>query len=170
MIDADQLAREVVEPGTPGLAAIAARFGPGVVGPDGRLDRPALGRIVFADAAARADLNAIVHPLVRARAAELEAAAPDGSVVVQMIPLLVETGQQHSFDAVVVVDLPESLQIERVTARDGLDAAAVRARMAAQAARQQRLHAATHVVDNSGAPEELAARVDRLWADLTASR
>lgn len=166
VIDADQLAREVVEPGTPGLAAIAARFGPGVVAADGRLDRPVLGRIVFADAAARADLNAIVHPLVRARAAELEAAAPDGSVVVQMIPLLVETGQQHSFDAVVVVDLPESLQIERVTARDGLDADAVRARMAAQASRQQRLDAATHVIDNSGQPEQLAAEVQQLWDAL----
>lgn len=170
VIDADQLAREVVEPGTAGLAAIVHAFGVGVLTPDGRLDRPALGRVVFADAEARAMLNAIVHPAVRARAAELEASADADSVVVHMIPLLVETGQRGAYDAVVVVDVPESVQIERVVARDGLDADGVRARMAAQATRAHRLHAATHVVDNSGAPEELAARVDRLWADLTASR
>lgn len=167
VIDADQLARDVVEPGTPGLERIVERFGTGVLTPEGRLDRPALGRLVFADDRARADLNAIVHPAVRARARALEAAAPQDAVVVHMIPLLVETGQQGDYDACVVVDVPEQVQQHRVGARDGLDAEAVRARMAAQATREQRLAAATHVVDNSGTPEQLEEAVARLWTQLT---
>lgn len=163
VVDADRLAREVVEPDTPGLAAVAERFGTGVLGPDGSLDRAALGRIVFADPSARADLEAIVHPLVRARAAELTAAAPDGSVVVQVIPLLVETGQQDAFDIVVVVDADPAVQLARVRDRDGLDDDAARARLRAQAGRDARLAAADVVIANNGDLDELRAEVDRFW-------
>jgi len=170
LIDADLLAREVVAPGTPGLAAVVARFGTGILAADGSLDRAALGRLVFADPAARRDLEQIIHPAVRARAAELTAAAPDGSVVVQMIPLLVETGQTDAFDLVVVVDVPTHLQTQRLISRDGLDPAQAEARLAAQAARAQRLAAADVVIDNSGDPDELRAAVDRLWAEQVAPR
>ncbi len=133
IIDSDVLAREVVAPGTPGLAAVVERFGPGVLRPDGVLDRAALGAVVFADPAARRDLEAIIHPTVRARAAELAAAAPRDAVVVQMIPLLVETGQQDRFDLVVVVDVEPEVQLARIRQRDGLDEPAALARVRAQA-------------------------------------
>jgi dephospho-CoA kinase len=149
IIDSDQLAREVVEPGTDGLERIRDRFGDAVIGSDGRLDRPALGRIVFGDATARSDLEAIIHPAVRRRAAELEAAADPDAVVVQMIPLLVETGQAGRFDAVIVVDVPPDVQRERLIARNRLSAAEADARIAAQAGRDARLAAATLVIDNS---------------------
>ncbi|HQA30550.1 MAG TPA: dephospho-CoA kinase, partial [Propioniciclava tarda] len=142
IVDADVLAREVVEPGTPALAAIVDRFGRGVLLPDGRLDRARLGQLVFSDADARADLNAIVHPAVRRRAAELEADAPAGSVVVHAIPLLVETGQAASFDMVVVVDADPTIQVDRLRARNGLSRADAEARLAAQASREERLRAA----------------------------
>ena len=106
VVDADLLAREVVEPGTPGLAAVVEAFGPTVLADDGSLDRPALGSVVFADAAARKRLEGILHPLIRARAAAIEAGAGPGALVVHDIPLLVETGQAGSFDAVLVVDVP----------------------------------------------------------------
>ena len=166
VIDADQLARDVVAPGTPGLAAVVARFGDGVLRPDGSLDRPALGRIVFADPRARADLEAIVHPAVRARSAELAAAAPAGSVVVQMIPLLVETGQQDAFDLVVVVDVEPAEQLARLRDRDQLDEDAARARVNAQADRDQRLAAADVVLPNDGTPADLERAVARLWQQL----
>lgn len=166
IVDADVLAREVVEPGTPALAAIEERFGCDVLRADGTLDRPALGRIVFSDAAARADLNAIVHPAVRRRAAELTAAAPKGSVVVQVIPLLVETGQQASFDLLVVVDVAPAVQLERLVRRDGLSMSDARARVAAQASREARLAAADVVIDNSGGPADLIPQVDALWERL----
>ena len=170
IVDADELAREAVAPGTTGLAAVVARFGRSVLRPDGHLDRPALGRIVFADDAARSDLNAIVHPEVRRLASERERLAPADAVVVHVIPLLVETGQQGGFDAVVVVDVPEEVQVARVMARDGVDADAARARLRAQSSRPDRLAAATHVLDNSAGPETLRQRVDGLWAALTAER
>lgn len=163
IIDADVLAREVVARGTPGLASVAERFGGEVLLPDGSLDRAALGRIVFADPAARRDLEAIVHPAVRARAAALTAAAPSGAVVVQVIPLLVETGQQRSFDSVVVVDVEPEVQLSRIMLRDGLSEQEATARLRAQASRQARLEAADVVLDNNGTPEDLAAAVDRLW-------
>lgn len=166
IVDADVLAREVVAPGTPGLAAVLERFGSGVLGPDGALDRAALGAIVFADPQARRELEAIVHPAVRARAAELTAAAPAGAIVVQVIPLLVETGQQRAFDRVVVVDIDPELQVERLVRRNGLTRAEGLARIAAQATREQRLAAADEVVDNNGTPEQLTAAVDALWARL----
>ena len=165
VIDADRLAREVVEPGTEGLAAVEARFGREVLRADGSLDRAALGRLVFADAAARRDLEAIVHPAVRARAAELVAAVPPDSVVVMMIPLLVETGQADAFDLVVVVDVEPEVQLTRLHARDGLEETEALARVRAQADRATRLAAADVVIPNNGEPAELAAEVDRLWAE-----
>nr|NLI49537.1 dephospho-CoA kinase [Propionibacterium sp.] len=173
IVDADLLAREAVAPGSPGLAAVVARFGRGVLAPDGTLDRAALGALVFADAAARADLNAIVHPRVRdlaaRRRAEALAADPE-AVVVHVIPLLVETGQADSFDTVVVVDCPVAVQVARVMARNGLSRPDAEARVAAQASRDQRLAVATHVIDNGGTPDELGPQVAALWAALAPAR
>lgn len=166
IIDADLLAREVVEPGTPGLAAVVARFGTGVLSADGRLDREALGRTVFTDERARRDLEAIVHPAVRARAAALEEAADPDAVVVHVIPLLVETGQQDAFDVVVVVDVEPDRQLDRLRRRNGLDPAAAQARVAAQVSRADRLQAADLVLDNNGSRDQLVQQVDRLWRDL----
>ena len=170
VIDADVLARDVVSPGEPLLQQVAGRFGPGVLAEDGSLDRAALARIVFADPAARADLEALIHPAVRRRAAELERAAPPGAVVVHVIPLLVETGQTDRFDLVVVVDTDPATQVARILDRDPLDEAAAQARIAAQASRAARLTAADVVIDNSGTPEELARHVDALWQRLTSYR
>lgn len=166
VIDADVLAREVVEPGTPGLAAVVDRFGRQVLTDDGRLDREALGRIVFADEAARRDLEAIIHPAVRARARALEAAADPAAVVVHVIPLLVETGQHDDFDVLVVVDVDPERQLERLQERNGLDRAAATSRLAAQASREARLAVADVVVDNNATRQDLSRQVDRLWADL----
>jgi dephospho-CoA kinase len=165
LVDSDVLAREVVEPGTPGLAAVVERFGPEVLR-DGRLDRPALGRIVFADAAARRDLEAIVHPAVRSRARELEAQAPADAVVVHVIPLLVETGQADDFDVVLVVDVAPEVQRERLVRRDGLSGAEADARIAAQASRADRLAVADHVLDNGQGLGDLEEQVARLWPEL----
>lgn len=167
-IDADVLARDVVALGTEGLKAVVARFGDSVLAADGSLDRRALARIIFADPQARADLNAIIHPLVRERAIELEAAAPAGSVVVHVIPLLVETGQQDRFDAVVVVDTTVEEQLRRLTRRDGLTRAEAEQRVAAQASREERLGAATHVIDSSGPVRETMRQVGELWRSLSA--
>ena len=163
LIDSDVLAREVVEPGTPGLAAIVERFGPGVLAADGTLDRAELGQIIFGDDAARADLNQIIHPAVRARRAEIFETAPAGAVVVAVIPLLVETGIADQFDQVVAVDLPEDLQLERLMARNGYDRDEALARVRSQASRAERLAVADHVIDNSGTPAQTRAQVDRLW-------
>lgn len=163
IIDADLLAREVVEPGTPGLERIASRFGPGVLRRDGSLDRARLGELVFGDDAARADLNAIVHPLVRRRAAELEAAAPARCVVVHVIPLLVETAQHRDFDGVVVVDVPEGTQVSRLMHRNNLTTDEARARLRAQAPRTDRLEAADWVVDNSSDVATTIRQVHALW-------
>jgi dephospho-CoA kinase len=166
VIDADVLAREVVEPGTPGLAAVVERFGPDVLDGGGRLDRPRLGSLVFADADARRDLERIIHPAVRARAAALEQQADRAAVVVHVIPLLVETGQQEDFDVVVVVDVDPATQQERLMARNGLTVDEARARLSAQAGREERLAAADLVVANGGTPDELVVAVGRLWAEL----
>jgi dephospho-CoA kinase len=168
VIDADVLARQVVEPGTPGLAAVVERFGADVLTDDGRLNREALGRVVFADPEARRDLEAIVHPAVRARAAALESAAPTDSVVVHVIPLLVETGQQDDYDVMVVVDVQPERQLERLRQRNGLDADAARARIAAQATRAARLAVADVVLTNDADTDDLLEQVDRLWRDLRA--
>jgi dephospho-CoA kinase len=166
VIDADQLAREVVVPGTEGLRRVVEEFGPGVLTVDGELDRPAVGAIVFADDDARRRLEAIIHPLVRARGAELEAAAPDGAVVVHDIPLLAETGQAGAFDAVIVVDTPVETQVERMTALRGWSAEDARARVAAQASREQRRAVATYVIENTGTLEDLRDRVTEVFEEL----
>ncbi|WP_347347080.1 dephospho-CoA kinase [Nigerium sp.] len=166
IIDSDTLAREVVEPGTRGLEAIVERFATTVLTPDGALDRAKLGQIVFDDPVARADLNAIVHPAVRARAAELQLQAPPGAVVVQVIPLLVETGQADDFDLVVVVDADEAVQLRRLMQRNGYTPSQARARLKAQASRAERLEAADLVIDNSAGLPELEAQVDALWPRL----
>ena len=163
IVDSDVIAREVVEPGTPGLAAIVGRFGDQVLDGEGRLNRKALGAVVFNDAQARRDLEAIVHPAVRKRAAELTERAPEGSVVVQVIPLLVETGQQDRFDHIIVVDLSEETQRQRITERDGPEQA--EARVAAQASREDRLAIADTVITNDGSREDLAAQVNSWWRD-----
>lgn len=167
VFDADLLARDVVAAGTDGLAAVVGRFGPAVL-TDGSLDRAALGTIVFTDPAARRDLEAIIHPLVRARSAELGALAEaDGAdVVVQVIPLLVETGQQHGFDCCVVVDLDLSSQRDRLVGRSGLSTEQAQQRIDAQASRTDRLAAATWVIDNSGPAAALPDQVERLWRHL----
>jgi dephospho-CoA kinase len=166
VVDADVLARDVVAPGTPGLAAVVAEFGPEVVDADGALDRARLGSVVFADPSRRTALEAIIHPLVRARAAEIEQATPDGVLVVHDIPLLVETGQAERFDAVVVVDVPEALQVERAVRDRRWTEEEARSRVAAQAPRAERLAAATHVVDNSGTIEDLRHRVTEVFGEL----
>jgi dephospho-CoA kinase len=167
VVDADRIAREVVEPGTPGLAAVVDAFGPGVLTPEGALDRPALAAIVFADPAARARLDGIVHPLVRTRAQELIGAAPDDAVVVQDVPLLVETGQAGAHDLVLVVEADLETRVARLELR-GLRQQDARARIAAQATDEQRRAVADVVLDNSGAPEDLAAQVERFWAERVA--
>ncbi len=167
VVDADALAREVVAPGTPGLEAVVAAFGPEVVAADGALDRARLGAIVFADPSARAALEAIIHPLVRARAHAIEEAAPADVLVVQDIPLLVETGQADRFDAVLVVDVPEELQVERAVRDRGWTTEEARSRVAAQASRSERLAAATHVIDNAGTIEDLRQRVTEVFEELS---
>ena len=165
VVDADALAREVVAAGTPGLAAVVGEFGPGVLRPDGGLNRAALGRLVFADEDRRARLNSIVHPLVRRRAAELVAAAPAGTVVVQDVPLLVETGQADRFDLVVVVEAPAALRVERLARDRGMSAQEARSRMAAQATDGQRRAVADVVLVNDGDLDRLRAEVDRVWRE-----
>jgi dephospho-CoA kinase len=167
VIDADALAREVVEPGTPGLDAVVATFGPEVLDPDGGLDRGRLGEIVFADPARRAELETIVHPLVRARAQEIESGTPAGVLVVHDIPLLVETGQASTFDAVLVVDVPDDVQVARAVRDRGWSEEQARARISAQADRTERLAAATHVIDNAGTYEDLRQRVAEVFDELT---
>jgi dephospho-CoA kinase len=166
VIDADLIAREVVEPGTPGLAEVTAAFGPAVLRPDGSLDRDRLGGIVFADAGQRARLNAIVHPRVRARMRELEEAAGPGAIVVHAVPLIAESNLAGSYDLVVVVDAPPKVQLDRLVRHRGLSREQAAARMAAQASREQRLAIAGIVVDNSGSLAELDRQAGELWAEL----
>jgi dephospho-CoA kinase len=164
VIDADRLAREVVEPGTPELAKVAERFPEAVV--DGRLDRAKLAAIVFVNPQARRDLERIIHPAVRKRAAELEQSAPPRSVVVHVIPLLVETGQESDFDLCLVVDVDHETQLSRLLARDGMTRAEAETRIGAQATREQRLAAADVVIDNSGSVTQLREQIDDLWSVL----
>jgi dephospho-CoA kinase len=169
VIDADALAREVVQAGTPGFERVVAEFGADIVGPDGQLDRPALGRLVFNDEAARKRLEAIVHPLVFERYAELETNAPTDGVVVHDIPLLAESGRAGDFDAVIVVDTPHESQVERMTADRGWTTEDAESRIAAQASREDRLAIATYVVDNTGTLEELRVRVEEIYDQLTSA-
>ncbi|HWG60185.1 MAG TPA: dephospho-CoA kinase [Streptosporangiaceae bacterium] len=166
VIDADRLAREVVEPGTQGLAEVVAAFGPEVLNPDGRLDRPRLGDIVFADPAQLAKLNSIIHPLVRDRMSQGEREAGESAVVVEDIPLITENGLRGSFDVVVVVDAPPRIQLDRLVRDRALSREQAAARIAAQATREERLGIADIVVDNSGSLAELDREVGELWAEL----
>ncbi|MFJ6616576.1 dephospho-CoA kinase [Kitasatospora sp. NPDC091335] len=166
IVDSDVIAREVVAPGTDGLAAVVAEFGPQVLREDGTLDRPALGAVVFADPERLKALNAIVHPLVRARSAELEAAAAPDAVVVHDVPLLAENGLAPLFDLVVVVDAADEVRLERLVRLRGTTEEESRARMAAQASREDRLAIADLVIDNSAGLAELDARVAEVWAEL----
>ena len=165
LVDADALAREVVEPGTPGLASVVEAFGTAILTPEGRLDRPRLGAVVFGDKERLAVLNGIIHPLVRECAAAIVAAAPAGAVVVQDIPLLVETGQGKNFHLVLVVDAPDDVRVRRMTQHRNMTVGEAHARMGAQASREDRLAAADVVLDNSGTPDELRHAVDALWEE-----
>ena len=166
IIDSDVLAREVVEPGTPGLAEIVERFGPDILTGDGELNRPALGEIIFKDDEARKDLNAITHPRVRQRAVELEESAPEDALIIQVIPLLIEANLVDGFDEVIVVDLPEELQLQRLMERNGFSRDEAHSRIRAQASQAKRLAVATHVIDNSQPLELTRAQVRLLHQQL----
>lgn len=166
LVDADAVAREVVEPGTPGLAAVVEEFGQEVLLPDGALDREKLGSIVFADDAKRRRLNAIVHPLVGLRMQELVEDAPAEAIVVYDVPLLTENDLAGMYEFVVVVDTSVEEQLRRLTTLRGMTEEAARARIVAQATREERRAVADRVIDNSGTLETLAAQVDELWAEL----
>jgi dephospho-CoA kinase len=167
VIDADQLARDVVARGTPGLAALVEEFGPGVLTEEGDLDRQAMAERVFDDEAARRRLEGIVHPLVFEEIQRLESEVPPGTVVVHDIPLLAESGRADTFDAVLVVDAPLEVQVERMTRDRGWSEQEARSRAAAQASREDRRAVATHLIDNTGTREQLRARVEEIFADLT---
>lgn len=163
VIDADKIARDVVAPGTPGLAAVVRHFGESVLLPDGSLNRPKLGSLVFGDPSARDALNGIVHPLVRAQAQALKDDAEPGTIVVQDIPLLVETGQGPNFHLVVVVQAPTELRLQRMVRDRGMNEADALARIAAQATDEQREAVADVVIVNDGGPEQALAALDQLW-------
>lgn len=165
IVDSDLIAREVVEPGTGGLAEVVSAFGDAVLDTDGRLDRPALGRIVFGDSAALARLNAIVHPLVRDRSAQIAAAAGSKTVVVHDVPLLVENGMAAQFALVVVVHAELEDRISRMLASRPLSEAELRARIGAQATDADRADVADVLLENSGSAADLDRAVERLWAE-----
>ncbi|MER5541860.1 dephospho-CoA kinase [Streptomyces sp. NPDC002589] len=166
LIDADRIAREVVAPGTPGLAAVVEAFGTDILAADGSLDRPRLGSIVFADPGKLAVLNSIVHPLVGARSRELEEAATADSVVIHDVPLLTENGLAPLYDLVVVVDASPETQLDRLVRLRGMTEQDARARMAAQATREQRREIADIVIDNDIPLDALRKRVAEVWEDL----
>jgi dephospho-CoA kinase len=171
LIDADVAARQVVVPGSPGLKRIAATFGDDMLLPDGSLNRERLGATVFGDPGLRTKLNEIVHPLVRhwmlaAERTAVQAAAPPGPIIVHDVPLLAESRGKSGFDLVIVVDVPPELQVERLVSLRGMTPEQARARMAAQASREQRLAVADVVIDNSGELTDLDRRVGEVWADL----
>ncbi|MCX5260159.1 dephospho-CoA kinase [Streptomyces canus] len=166
LIDADRIAREVVAPGTPGLAAVVEAFGEDVLAEDGGLDRPKLGSIVFSDPDRLAVLNSIVHPLVGARSRELESAAAEDAVVVHDVPLLAENALAPLYDLVVVVDASPETQLDRLVRLRGMSEQDARARMAAQATREKRLEIADIVIDNDVPLEELRRRVQEVWGEL----
>ncbi len=166
VIDSDDVAREVVAPGTPGLASIIERFGPSVLRDDGTLDRAALASVVFADDAARADLEAITHPLVRAEVRRRVSAAPSDSIVVNAAPLLVETGIAGEYDRVVVMEAPAEQRVLRLARSRGMSREEALARMAAQASDDERRAVAWRVIANDRTLDELRAAVDVVWAEL----
>jgi len=174
LIDADELARDVVAKGTPGLAAVVEEFGPELLGADGELDRAAMGSLVFTDEAARKRLEAIVHPLVFERIVDLEAHAPPGSVIVHDIPLLAESGRaaapdRGGFDAVIVVDVPQDVQVERMMRDRGWTEADALARIGSQASREDRRAIATYVVENTGSREDLRRQIEKIYGELIES-
>ncbi|MET9578094.1 dephospho-CoA kinase [Streptomyces sp. DT199] len=166
LIDADRIAREVVAPGTPGLASVVEAFGEEILAADGSLDRPRLGAIVFSDAQKLSTLNSIVHPLVGARSRELEEAAAEDAVVLHDVPLLTENGLAPLYDLVIVVDAAPETQLDRLVRLRGMTEEDARARMAAQATREQRREIADIVIDNDVPLEELEQRVKDVWAEL----
>jgi dephospho-CoA kinase len=168
VVDADKIAREVVEPGTPGLAEIVEAFGEGVLRPDGTLDRERLGAIVFADAEKLKVLNGIVHPKVGERSEQLQREAPDDAIVVYDVPLLAENNLAARYDVVIVVDTPDEVRLERLLRLRGMREADARARIAAQASREERLRIADIVIGNEGSLDDLDAEVDKVWQDLSA--
>jgi len=166
IIDGDKLAREVVERGQPGLDQVVAAFGPEILTPDGDMDRAKVGQIVFNDEAKRKVLEGIVHPLVFERYAALEASAPKDGLVVHDIPLLAESGRADTFDAVIVVETPAEVQVERMLRDRGWTQADAESRIAAQATPQQRRAIATHLIVNAGTRDDLRARVEAVYAEL----
>jgi len=166
LIDADGIAREVVAPGTEGLAAVTAEFGAGVLRDDGSLDRERLGEMVFADPAMLRRLNSIVHPLVGRRMNELEKEAGQDAIIVHDVPLIAENDLGSAYDLVVVVDAPRHIQLDRLIRQRGMSREQAEARMAAQASREMRLAIADLVVDNSSSLAELNRQVGDLWAEL----
>ncbi|MEO3812842.1 dephospho-CoA kinase [Sphaerisporangium sp. B11E5] len=170
VIDADKIAREVVEPGTGGLAEIVETFGSGVLRPDGTLDREKLGRVVFSDSGQLARLNAIVHPRVGERVAELQRQAPEDAIVVYDVPLLAENGLAPMYDVVIVVDAPDDVRLSRLTTRRGMSEDDALARIKAQATREDRLKVADIVIPNDGSLDDLDARAREVWQDLMARR
>ncbi|WP_121746473.1 dephospho-CoA kinase [Streptomyces sp. E2N166] len=167
LVDADRIAREVVAPGTPGLAAVVEAFGEDVVSEDGSLDRPKLGSIVFADPEKLGALNSIVHPLVADRSRALEEAAAEDAVVVHDVPLLTENGLAPLYDLVIVVDAAPATQLDRLVRLRGMTEQDARARMAAQATREQRREIADVVIHNDVPLDELRRRVAEVWDELT---
>jgi dephospho-CoA kinase len=165
VIDSDRLAREVVEPGTQGLAEIVAAFGEDVLAEDGSLDRGRLAAMVFTDDTARARLNAIVHPLVGARTVELMGQAPPDGVVVHDVPLLVENNLAPNYHLVIVVDAPVETRVHRLCTERGMSEEDARARISSQAGEEARRAAADVWLDNSASRDEILAAVDKLWAD-----
>lgn len=167
VVDADELAREVVAKGTRGLQLVVEAFGPEILGPDGEMDRPAVGRLIFADEAKRRVLEGIVHPLVFERYNELDESHMEDGVIVHDIPLLVESGRADTFEVVIVVDTPQETQIERMLAQRGWTREEAEARIAAQASRAERLAVATYVIENTGTLEDLRQRVAEVFEDLS---
>lgn len=166
IIDYDQLARDVVEPGSPGLDAIAKRFGAGVIAADGTLDRPALGAIVFADAQARKDLEGITHPAIKDLAVQRQLAAGPDAIVVHDNPLLVEMGAAVHCEVVIVVDVPVEVQVDRLVETRGMTEQEALARIGTQASREVRTGAADLLIDNTGPIDELESIVGGLWDEL----
>jgi dephospho-CoA kinase len=169
VIDGDKLAREVVEKGEPGLDRVVEAFGPTILTPDGHMDRAKVGQIVFNDEASRKVLEGIVHPLIFERYAALEAAAPKDGIVVHDIPLLAESGRADTFDAVIVVEAPAEVQVERMLRDRGWTREDAESRIAAQATLEQRRAIATHLIANTGTRDELRARVEAVYAELVAA-
>ncbi len=166
ILDADQVAREVVEPDQPAFAALVEQFGPSIVGADGRLDRQALANVAFATPESKAALDAITHPAIHAEFGRRMLEAPDG-IIVMDVPLLVEskTAAERGYEVVIVVEAPEALRLDRLEGR-GVPRADAQARMRAQATDEERRAVATHLIDNSSDQAALEAQVDALWTDL----